>query len=293
MKIQRIATQAALPACPVTVCVTVTPVALAQNISGAILGTVKGVLQAQRPYQPWADINSTQFGGDSTLHQLQLEAIQRCRSGLTFQIEYSWNRSLDDVPVSGGPQNIYCNRCDRGNSDGIRRNIFTLAYSYELPFGPGKKFANVKGVEGKILGGWSVSGTTILWTGTPFSVIYSPSAAGSLPSRADRIGSNTNGDGTLWFNPAAFAAPSSQFIFGNSSRNMLFGPGAAIFDATGSKETRLNERCTLQFRADFFNLPNHANFGNPGANISAPASVGRITSAADPRQVQFGLKFLF
>ena len=48
-----------------------------------------------------------------------------------------------------------------------------------------------------------------------------------------------------------------------------------------------------QFRAEFFNMPNHANFGNPGANISVPQTLGRITSAGDPRQIQFGLKLLF
>jgi hypothetical protein len=49
----------------------------------------------------------------------------------------------------------------------------------------------------------------------------------------------------------------------------------------------------VQFRAEFFNLPNHANFGAPGANISVPSTVGKITSAGDPRQIQFGLKVLF
>ena len=73
---------------------------------------------------------------------------------------------------------------------------------------------------------------------------------------------------------------------------MLFGPGAVTLDLTGSKEVRFLERYTLQFRTDFFNMPNHANFGNPAANISAPSTIGTITSAADPRQIQFGLKFL-
>jgi hypothetical protein len=50
---------------------------------------------------------------------------------------------------------------------------------------------------------------------------------------------------------------------------------------------------TVQFRAEFFNLPNHPNFGNPAANISVPSTVGRIFGAGDPRQIQFGLKVLF
>jgi hypothetical protein len=53
------------------------------------------------------------------------------------------------------------------------------------------------------------------------------------------------------------------------------------------------ERVKAQLRGEFFNFPNHANFGNPAANISVPTTVGKITSAGDPRQVQFGIKFLF
>jgi hypothetical protein len=59
------------------------------------------------------------------------------------------------------------------------------------------------------------------------------------------------------------------------------------------KDTAITEGLRTQFRAEFFNMPNHANFGNPGANISVAASLGRITSAGDPRQIQFGLKVLF
>jgi hypothetical protein len=103
---------------------------------------ISGALQPNRPYQPWSDILVLAGGGNSILHQLQIEAIQRYAHGLNFQLEYSWNRSLDDVPVTGGPQDPYNARTDRGNSDQIRRHILTLTGSHELPFGPGKKFLN-------------------------------------------------------------------------------------------------------------------------------------------------------
>jgi hypothetical protein len=73
----------------------------------------------------------------------------------------------------------------------------------------------------------------------------------------------------------------------------LFGPGDIVFDVSVLKDTAITEQVKLQLRFEFFNMPNHANFGNPGANISAPGSVGRITSAGDPRQIQFGAKILF
>ena len=255
-----------------------------------------GVLQAQRPYQPWSDILLLAGGGDSTIHQLQFEAIQRFSHGLSFQAEYSFNRSLDNVPIVGGPQNPYDNRADRGNSEQIRRHIFTLAYSYDLPFGPGKPLANVAGPLGKLIGGWQVSGITYLRTGTPFSVGFSPTLSGWLGSRPDalRDGKLSRGERSItrWFDASAYAVPQS-FTYGNSARNILFGPGDIVFDVSFLKNTKIRERYTVQFRGEFFNLPNHANFGNPAASISNPGSVGRITSAGDPRQIQFGMKVLF
>jgi hypothetical protein len=113
-----------------------------------------GSLQPNRPYQPWSDILYLHYAGDSTIHQLQLEAIKRFSYGLNFQVEYSWNRSLDNIPIVGGPQDPYNSAIDRGNSDQVRRHIFTAAYSYELPFGPGKHFlGSVRGLGGKIISG--------------------------------------------------------------------------------------------------------------------------------------------
>ncbi len=74
---------------------------------------------------------------------------------------------------------------------------------------------------------------------------------------------------------------------------MLFGPGDIIFDVSVLKDFTIMERARMQFRAEFFNMPNHANFGNPSANISVPGTVGRIFSAGAPREIQFALKMLF
>jgi len=255
-----------------------------------------GNIQPRRPYQPWADILLLSGGGDSTMHQLQIEGIQRFSHGLTFQAEYSWNRSLDDVPIVGGPQNPYDNRADRGNSDQIRRHIFTLAYSYQLPFGPGKKFLNVSGPASRLVGGWEVSGITYLRTGPPFSVSFTSTTPGWFSGRADAIRDpklpRSERSILRWFDASAFAVP-APFTYGNSARNLLFAPGDIIFDVSVLKNTAVTERVSLQFRAEFFNLPNHPNFGGPGANISVPSSVGRIFGAGDPRQIQFGLKVLF
>lgn len=258
---------------------------------------IPGALQPNRPYQPWADILYLHYAGDSTIHQLQLEAVKRFSYGLNFQIEYSWNRSLDNTPIVGGPMDTYNASLDRGNSDQVRRHIFTAAYTYELPFGPGKPlFGSVGAVAGKLVGGWSVAGITYLRTGQPFSVGFNATQPGWRGGRADvvSVGNLPRGERDInrWFDPTGYRVP-APFTWGNSARNHLFGPGDIVFDVSILKNTPISERVTTQFRAEFFNMPNHPNFGNPGANISVPQSLGRITSAGDPRQIQFGLKVLF
>jgi hypothetical protein len=257
---------------------------------------IAGAIQPNRPYQPWSDISLLDSGGDSTLHQLQLEALQRASRGFSFQAEYSWNRLLDNTPTSGGPQNPYNNRGERGNSDGIQRHIFTGAYSYELPFGPGKPMANVSGGLGKLIGGWQVGGITILRTGTPFGVSFSATQPGWRGGRADLVRDpklpQSERSRDRWFDPSAYAVP-APFTYGNSARNMLFGPGAMEFDVSLLKNTAIRERWSLQLRAEFFNLANHANLGNPSTNISVPATVGKITGASGSRQIQFAAKVLF
>lgn len=95
------------------------------------------------------------------------------------------------------------------------------------------------------------------------------------------------------FNPDAFAVP-APFTYGNSARNMLFGPGFFNWDAAVFKHTAIGERINLEFRAEFFNILNHPSFGLPAADISVPATVGRIRSTAtEARNIQFGLRLSF
>ncbi len=258
---------------------------------------ISGALQPYRPFQPWADVLILAGGGDSILHQLQLEAVQRYSNGLSFQLEYSWTRSLDNTPVVGGPQDSYNARADRGNSDGMRRHVVTAEYSYELPFGKGKKFLGGVGRLGQIAaGGWQIGGISYFRTGLPFSLTYTATQTGWRGGRP-----NATCDGSLsasgrsryrWFDPSCYSTP-SPFTYGNMARNALFGPGDIIFDVSALKKFSITDRIAGQFRAEFFNMPNHANFGNPATNISTTSTVGTITSAGDPRQIQFGLKFLF
>jgi hypothetical protein len=94
-----------------------------------------------------------------------------------------------------------------------------------------------------------------------------------------------------FFNTSVFVV-NAPGTFGNSGRNILRGPRFFNTDFSVLKDTRITERATFQFRAEFFNLFNNVNFNNPNTNRSS-GNFGRITSAKDPRILQFGAKILF
>lgn len=231
------------------------------------------------------------------MNELQLEATKRYSSGLTFQLEYAWTSSLDDTPTVGAGQDPYNISADRGYTDGVRRHVFTAAYSYELPFGKGKPFLNnATGLTNALVGGWELAGITYLRTGTPFNPTITATQTGWRATRPDVVGvgalSRSDRSIARWFDPAAYVLPAA-YTYGNASRNSLFGPGDIVFDVSVLKNFTIVERVKAQLRGEFFNMPNHTNFLNPATNISIPSTVGRITSAGDPRQVQLGIKFLF
>jgi hypothetical protein len=264
-------------------------------------------LQVGRPYQPWGDILTLVSKGASSTNQMQAEVTKRSGNGLYLQASYTWNSSLDDVPISASPQNPYRPGDDKGNADGTRRNNFFLQATYELPFhrhGTGERLVN----------GWSVASLTQLRSGTPFNPTFSvPSTVqgnGGYPLGTSTVGWYATRASVVpgvdpyagahslhgkWFNPAAFTLP-TDFTFGNARRNGLIGPDEIGFDASIEKKTRITEGTQLALRLDAFNAPNHPNFANPSANISVSSSAGVIssTNSNNPNRVlQLGGKLTF
>ncbi len=254
-----------------------------------------GTIQSRRPFQPWASIAALDTNGNSITHQGQMELIRRFKGGLYIQTNYTWTKTIDNVPIVGGPQNPYNAALDRAEGDSIRRHVAYTSATWDLPFGPGKRFGNVKGFAGKVVGGWTLASILQFRSGTPFSVSFSPNQAGWYASRANVVSSNFYGDQGIegYLNPAAFAIP-APFTFGNSARNMLFGPGQRIVDISLLKTTTITERVRAEFRAEAFNFPNTPSFSNPASNLTASANFGKIRgTSVEARVVQFGLKLLF
>jgi hypothetical protein len=152
------------------------------------------------------------------------------------------------------------------------------------------------------LGGWSLSGVLTLQSGAPINVLSGQdnSLSGVGSDRPDLVGNparsaraNPNADSVLqWFNTQAFVQ-NAIGTFGTTGRNVLTGPGLADVDIALAKTIPLGwESARLQFRAEAFNLLNHANFNNPNATLTS-GTYGRITTALDPRIMQFVLKLQF
>jgi len=256
-----------------------------------------GTIQSQRPYQPWGSISMLDFNGNSNTHQMQLEVTQRYRSGLYLQASYTWNKTLDDVNLSGTPQNPYDARSERSYAEGVRNHVGYVSATYDLPFGPGRNWLNNSGFSGLVFGGWRVASIMQFRSGVPFTVGFTPTLAGWYANRPDVVAGAdyypTNQTLDNWFNASAFTTP-ANFTFGNAARNNLFGPGQSVIDLSVVKVTPIGDKLKTELRGEFFNAPNHPTFSPPSANISVPATVGRITSTlGDPRIVQIGLKLLF
>ena len=137
-------------------------------------------------------------------------------------------------------------------------------------------------------------------SGFPFSVRSGKdnSLSGDNIDYADLVGdphlSTSRPNGQLiqeYFNTAAFTQ-NALGTFGTAPRNLLRGPGLAVFDLGLMKKFNLKERANLVFRAEFFNAFNHPNFGNPGGNLNS-GSFGKITSAGSPRIIQLALRLSF
>jgi hypothetical protein len=172
-----------------------------------------------------------------------------------------------------------------------------------LPFGKGRKFLDKSGWASAVLSGWETYGIVTLQSGRPFTVALLSEIDNSGTGRSilgfganDRP--NVNGNPTLnnptperWFNTSAFVF-SAPGTFGNAGRNILDGPGYQNINASLVKNTALAEGVTLQFRTEFFNLFNHPNLNLPDNFLGSP-TFGAISSARDPRHIQFGLKLLF
>ncbi len=270
-----------------------------------------GAFGPRRPYPDFGEMLYTDPSASSDYNSLQVKVTRRFANGLSFLASYTFSKSLDDNEgdegFGGGRGNGDAQDDNRPWLDWARsftdaRNRLVFSYIYELPVGKGKKFLNTGGVANAVLGGWQVSGVTSFQSGFPFTVTSADYGnTGSATPRPDRTCFG-NGAKTLteWFDTSCFtSAPlaadnkANIFLFGNSGRNILSGPGLNDFDFMAMKRFNLGERARLEFRAEMYNMFNTPNFAYPATNVDGNA-FGVISNTNGPaREIQFALKLSF
>ena len=308
-----------------------TPLATREASVNGGLSTVQKLQLAT--YPGFGNIRLQENPLTGTYNSFQVGLRQQNKHGLSFELDYTYSHQIDDsqssVDVdnnnpSFNPWNL---KYDKGSGALDRRNIFNGNYEYKIPL-----FNHASGLEHSILGGWEVSGTFISEAGMPWLGNTAPGGGGpdTVGLGGDyRIRPNITGkptytkgkttvgttSGYQWVSASNFSQPVASWDggpnlgFGNAGKDVVVGPGRTNFTTALYKSFAITERAHFELRAESFNTFNHTQFNaiNNGLNFSlmqgadprlpgsyAPASnFGFVTGAQDPREFEFGGKFIF
>jgi Carboxypeptidase regulatory-like domain len=267
------------------------------------------------PTQDLQDINSS-------YHSLQLSLERRMIRGVTILANYTWSKSIDDLPPGGGVTDIGADsvsarpwddplrhQFDRGPSDFDRKHNFVASFVWQLP-----RLSKSNSLLRSFMGNWQLGGIVSARTGRPLTIVSGTdrSGTGIGQDRAKLVGPAigpgacaTAGITTKpckdWLNPVAFVE-ADLGTFGNVGKGSIRFPGYYAWDMSLSKSFSIKERWKLQLRGEFFNIFNRVNFlsddGTVGpasnfAKVSSTSSFGAITAATDPRIGQLAVKLIF
>jgi len=268
-------------------------------------------------------VGSTQtwmYLGTSSYHGGTVSLTKRARSGLTFRTSYTFSKVLDinSGLLSGQHQNeagTVLNRFNMRMNKGIasysNAHQFSTNFLYQLPFGNGRAFGSgATGLVEKLIGNWQWNGIVSAQSGFPIMPLVGSNRSGNGDARNPDVPNwnpNFKGNAVLgvgefkktghYFDPNAFVLPLAG-TFGNVARGALMGPGYFNVNTSFFKRIPLKESLNLQFRAEAFNVLNHATFRFPelivfsGTDIAGSAGVIRETANRE-RQIQFALRLEF
>ncbi|MGB6973548.1 MAG: TonB-dependent receptor [Terracidiphilus sp.] len=258
-------------------------------------------------------VSGTKSNGNMEYNSLQAILQKEMSNGLQGQVSYTYSKCMSDstgyygawsnaLSASAYWQNVYDQRAEWAPCYYDATHVLSAYAVYELPFGHGKQFAGGarKSVD-EVIGGWAVSPIVSVRTGWPLPVSGASDNSGTF-SRGARLDCNSlpsientpiAGVGTQWFtNNNNFTQPAVG-TFGNCAPQLgsLRSPRYTDIDASLHKDFPLTETFRLQFRTDFVNAFNHVQYNAP--NTSIGPTMGQITSAQNPRNIQMALKLYF
>jgi hypothetical protein len=246
--------------------------------------------------------------GTSHYNSLQTSVTKRMDKHLQFLASYTWSHSLDngseaeETELAAEPGDQQNFNTQYGSSDFDRTHRFVFSGLYDL----GKVYTGEARTLGQVVNGWQAASIMTFQTGTPFSVLCASGSA--LNSRANYVGGGYGEPGGTesklnhYFNTAAFSCPISTAPgtgtgpavdlppFGDSGRNIIRSPGQKNIDVSLAKRFPVHEETNIEFRSEFFNTFNWANFGSPNNNLlgASPGAIG--VPGSGPRVIQFALK---
>jgi hypothetical protein len=267
------------------------------NIKSPKTGAVQNagtLLADNRLLRGIGDVPTDMSNGNSSYHALQLWLNRRFSDRLAFQASYTWGHAISDVALTSftnttsDPFNF---RSDKGDADLDRRHTFVSNVVYVLPsfrrWGKAAEFA---------LGDWQLNGIASYFGSTPIELITGVNTIGtssSVGQRPNYTGAPLylNGDPTKHLNPQAFAVPAIGQQ-GSLGKGSVRGKPITNIDFSMAKNWRFKERYGFQFRAEFFNVFNHANFVGFDTDLRN-GSFGELLNTQASREVQLGIKFTF
>ena len=241
-------------------------------------------------------VNQLETTAISNYNALQTSFSLRDRRGFTVQANYTWSHSIDNasdgqdyVANATQPDNSFCTKCEKANSNFDGRHRFVVAASYALP--------NLFESHPRLGNGWQLNTVVTVRSGNPFhlTLFDDYNNTGEFFPRPDLIGDPYAGTHApdQFINLAAFKVPCTldpsgdgsaascipgTWHFGSLGRNALRGPGYQNVDFSIFKDTKLTENLRMQLRAEVFNIFNHPNFSNP----LLPSFAADMTSSIDP-----------
>jgi len=250
-------------------------------------------LRTVRPYPAFGGINIISDSSNSIYNAGTITLRRRFSQQLFVRAAYTYSKSIDESSNTGGTvQYNFSNAQDSRNLRSERgRSDFDIGHSFSASAIYSPSFSR-----NRFLKGWQLSGTSILYTGQPFTPklgTFDYNAGGA--SRPDRIASGKLDNPTVdqWFDRTAFPpVAAGSFRFGSSGRNILDGPGTVSVNGSVSRKIRISEKAALQLRLDALNLPNHPNLNLPENRVDI-VSGGTISRSKNNRTMTLGARLEF
>ena len=259
-----------------------------------------------RPYPQFTNVSVLAPSlGVSSYHAGIIKLQKRFARGFNLLTTYTWSKFLDNCGGGGSTlgdegaaySDFYNRKADWGPSENDVRHRWTFSSVYQLPFGKRRAYLRDNPLR-YIVGDWSIGAVATIQSGAPITVQTQTNTTNAYSAGAQRA--DVLRDPNLppdqrtvqrWFDTLAFAQP-PQYTFGNQGIGLVRADGRININTSLIRMFPVGERKQLQFRGEFFNMPNHPNFNNPGHQFEG-AGFGIVNAARPGRQVQVGLRLTF